>query len=183
MLITAINDPARVTNVVIGSSELAARAAQIQAGTVGLHAEVLRTDLEGEARVVGERLAERLGTAAQERERPFCLIAGGETTVTIHGDGHGGRNQELALAAVDTMAGMKDVLLVALATDGDDGPTDAAGAVVTGETAARAEALGLRSEEYLARNDSYAYFAPLGDLLKPGYSGTNVNDLIFGFAL
>lgn len=113
----------------------------------------------------------------------MCLIAGGESTVTIRGNGKGGRNQELALAAVDSLAGLEDILLLSLATDGDDGPTDAAGAVVTGQTQARAKAAGLDADKYLARNDSYAYFNSLGDLLKPGYSGTNVNDLIFLFAL
>ncbi len=173
----------RATHVVIGSNELAAQAAQNQARREGLEAEVLRTDLQGEARLLGERLANRLKMSARDGKRPFCLIAGGETTVTIRGSGKGGRNQELAVAAADTLSGTQNVLLVSLATDGDDGPTDAAGAVVTGETAARARALGLNSQDFLDRNDSYQYFESLGDLLKPGYSGTNVNDLIFLFGL
>ena len=174
---------ARVTNHVIGNNELAAKAALAQAQQEGFQAELLRTDLQGEARVLGERLAQRLRRDVHERRRPMCLIAGGESTVTIRGDGKGGRNQELALAAVDSLAGLEDILLLSLATDGDDGPTDAAGAVVTGQTQARAKAAGLDADKYLARNDSYAYFNSLGDLLKPGYSGTNVNDLIFLFAL
>jgi len=107
------------------------------------------------------------------------LVAGGETTVTIRGKGKGGRNQELALAAVEQLAGLQDVLLVTLATDGDDGPTDAAGAVVTGESARRAESLGLDAADHLFRNDAYPFFETLGDLLKTGPTGTNVNDLIF----
>jgi hydroxypyruvate reductase len=109
-------------------------------------------------------------------------VAGGETTVTLHGHGRGGRNQELALGAVADLAGLEHVALVALATDGDDGPTDAAGAVVTGETLARARALGLDPAAHLARNDAYPFFAALGDLLRPGPTHTNVNDLTFIFA-
>ena len=172
---------ARVTNVVIGNIELAAQAALVQATHEGFHAGILRTDIEGEASLVGQRLGERLRTAVEQEARPFCLIMGGETTVTLHGDGSGGRNQELALAAAEPLAGLPDVMLVSLATDGDDGPTDAAGAVVTGETQSRANDTGMVAANYLVRNNSYAYFDRLGDLLKPGYSGTNVNDLMFLF--
>jgi hydroxypyruvate reductase len=106
-------------------------------------------------------------------------VAGGETTVTLRGGGLGGRNQELALAAVPELAGLPNVMLVSLATDGEDGPTDAAGAVVTGETLAR----GGSPQPFLDTNDAYHYFARLGDLLRPGPTGTNVNDLtlLFGF--
>jgi hydroxypyruvate reductase len=148
-----------------------------------MHVQVLGTQLQGEARLVGQKLAKTLRTASVQNERPFCLIMGGETTVTVRGTGKGGRNQELALGAVDALEGLQNVLLVSLATDGDDGPTDAAGAVVTGETRGRGHAAGMRAADYLARNDAYHYFEPLGDLLKPGYSGTNVNDLIFLLAL
>ncbi len=173
----------RVTNVIIGSNEMAAQAAKKQAEAEGFHARVLRTDLQGEARELGTRLAGRLKADAADDPRPFCLIAGGESTVTVQGSGKGGRNQELALAAVETLADLKDLMLISLATDGDDGPTDAAGAVVTGDTASRARAARLQVEEYLSRNDSYHFFEALGDLLKPGYSGTNVNDLAFLLAL
>ncbi len=169
----------RVTNVIIGNNELAAQAAHSQAQSEGFHASILRTDLQGEASVIGQRLGERLRAAAQQESRPFCLILGGETTVTLHGDGKGGRNQELALAAVESLAGVPDVMLVSLATDGDDGVTDAAGAVVTGDTEKRARSMGMAVDNYLVRNDSYTYFEALGDLLRPGYSGTNVNDLVF----
>jgi hydroxypyruvate reductase len=112
-------------------------------------------------------------------------VAGGETTVTLGPSatlrGCGGRNTELALAAVRELADFPGAALVTLATDGEDGPTDAAGAVVTGETFRRAAALGLDPEDYLARNDSYSFFDALGDLLKPGSTGTNVNDLTFLF--
>lgn len=172
-----------VQNVIVGDNKLAARAALQQAEQEGFHAEVLTNELQGEARQVGRDLARRLRVDSSTKSRPFCLIAGGETTVTLHGDGKGGRNQELALAAVEELAGLQDVLLIALATDGDDGPTDAAGAVVTGESARRAEALGLQVDRYLSRNDAYPFFEALGDLLKTGPTGTNVNDLLFLCAL
>ncbi len=179
------DDPlfARVQNHVIASNDLALRAAQHQAEIEGFEAQVLASGLQGEAREVGRRLAETLREAATSRARPFCLLAGGETTVTLRGDGRGGRNQEVALGAVESLRGMRDVLFVSIATDGEDGPTDAAGAVATGETAAQAEALGLCAETYLAESNSYAYFTALGDLLKPGPSGTNVNDLMLLFGL
>jgi glycerate 2-kinase len=173
----------RVTNVVIGNNATAVQAARRQAELEGFHAEVLPELLAGEARDSGARLAETLKRACRNTKRPFCLIGGGETTVTLRGEGKGGRNQELALGAVDSLAGAQNVLLIGLATDGDDGPTDAAGAAVTGQTQQRALASGLEADTYLARNDSYSYFQQLDDLLKPGYSGTNVNDLIFLFAL
>ena len=114
--------------------------------------------------------------------RPACVVLGGETTVTLAGGGKGGRNQELALGAVADLAGIPEVALVALATDGGDGPTDAAGAVVTGDTLYQAREAGLDPGNYLAQNDAYHFFDPLGDLLKPGPTRTNVNDLVIVFA-
>jgi hydroxypyruvate reductase len=105
-----------------------------------------------------------------------------ETTVTLTGSGLGGRNQELALAAVAELAGLPDVLLVTLATDGEDGPTDAAGAVINGQTWTQALQAGLYPPDFLARNDAYSFFAALGDLLHTGPTGTNVNDLMFLFS-
>ena len=166
-------------NVIIGDNRLAALAAVEQAQREGFSAEILTNELQGEACEVGRGLAERLRAGSSQIQRPFCWIAGGETTVTIRGDGKGGRNQELALAAVPELHGVENVLLISLATDGEDGPTDAAGAVVTGETRQRAERLGLDAADYLSRNDAYVFFEQLGDLLRTGPSGTNVNDLVF----
>ena len=173
----------RTQNIIIGDNAFAARAAREQAEQEGFYAEVLTNELEGEAREVGRALAHRLRVELSTRARPFCLIAGGETTVTLRGSGKGGRNQELALSAVNELRGLENIMLIALATDGDDGPTDAAGAVVTGESALRAESLGLDAEDSLSRNDAYPFFEALGDLLKPGPTGTNVNDLVFLFAI
>jgi hydroxypyruvate reductase len=170
---------ARVQNIIIGDNGLAARAALEQAKYEGFQSEILTNELQGEAREVGRELSHHLRISISGKTRPFCLIAGGETTVTIKGGGKGGRNQELALAAVDEMAGLNDAILIALATDGDDGPTDAAGAVVTGDSAWRAESLGLRAADHLSRNDAYPFFEALGDLIRTGPSGTNVNDLVF----
>jgi hydroxypyruvate reductase len=173
----------RVQNMIIGDNKLAAQAAMAQAQREGFTSEILTNELQGEAREVGMMLAKRLREEIGTRPRPFCLITGGETTVTIKGNGKGGRNQELALAAVNELADERDVMLIALATDGDDGPTDAAGAVATGETRQRAERLGIDAADYLSRNDAYPFFDALGDLLRTGPSGTNVNDLIFLFYL
>ena len=172
----------RVQNTIIASNEIALRAAQVQAQKESFEPVLIRTGLQGEASFVGHEIASQLKEAIQTMQRPFCLLAGGETTVTLKGNGLGGRNQELALAAVDVLAGLKNVMLISIATDGEDGPTDAAGAVVTGESAQRAESLGILAAGYLLTNDAYSYFDALNDLLRIGPSGTNVNDLILCFA-
>lgn len=175
---------ARVQNLLIGSNVQAAQAAQAAAQAAGMHTLLLTTFLEGEARTAGQFLAaiaREIVTSGNPIPAPACVIVGGETTVTLRGNGRGGRNQELALAAAITLAGLPNVALVALATDGGDGPTDAAGAVASGETLTRANALGLDAVAHLAGNDAYPFFAALEDLLLPGPSGTNVNDLVFVF--
>lgn len=169
----------RVRNVIVGDNALAAKAALAQAKQEGFHTDYLGSNWQGEARDVGDELGRKLRVANRTQHHPFCLIAGGETTVTIQGNGTGGRNQELTLAAVPKLAGLENILLISLATDGEDGPTDAAGAVVTGETLQRAELLGVDVAGYLSRNDAYHFFERLGDLLKIGPTGTNVNDLMF----
>jgi len=116
-----------------------------------------------------------------ETGAPAAFLFGGETTVTVRGDGLGGRNTELALATAREIDGMRGVLAAFVATDGNDGPTDAAGAIVTGETVVRAAAQGCGATEFLQRNDSYHFFASTGNLLKTGATNTNVNDI--GMAL
>lgn len=175
----------RVHNVIIGSNRLAAEAAVREAQARGLDALLLSTFVEGEAREVARvaaALAKELVTYDRPVPRPACLVWGGETTVTVAGEGKGGRNQELALAAAVSMQGLPDVVLVALGTDGTDGPTDAAGAVATGETIARAQVRGLDPLAHLADNDAYPFFDALGDLIRTGPTGTNVNDLLFLFS-
>jgi glycerate 2-kinase len=173
-----------VQNVIVGSNLIAAQAALRQAADEDFHPYLLRTDLQGEAREVARDLSIQLRWAWRMGDpvhRPACIVAGGETTVTVRGDGRGGRNTELALAAVSELADFPDVMLVTLATDGEDGSTDSAGAVVTGETWRRGLELDMNAVEFLNRNDSYTYFNTLDDLLKPGPTGTNVNDLALLF--
>jgi hydroxypyruvate reductase len=177
-------DPAfeRVQHVIVGSNRLAAVAAVEQARQLGFGALLLSTYVEGEAREVARvaaALAKGMRGHGDPLSPPACLVWGGETTVTIRGEGKGGRNQELALASALALDGWPGVLVMALATDGTDGPTDAAGAVATGETVARAQALGLDPQAALDANDSYPFFDALGDLILTGPTGTNVNDLLF----
>ncbi len=171
-------DPAfhNVRNVVVGSNRLALEAARSEALRLGYDARILSSTVEGEARDVGVEDARLVREAAQDGKR-LCLLAGGETTVTVHGAGKGGRNLELALAAAIEMSGVESVAVLSAGTDGTDGPTDAAGALATGSTVARAEELGMDAREYLARNDSYPFFDVLGDLVRTGPTGTNVMDI------
>jgi len=174
----------RVHNVIIGSNLLAAEAGVSQASLEGFNALLLTTYLQGPAGPAGGFLSavlKQMAVRGQPAPRPACLVAGGETTVVLKGSGKGGRNQELALSSVEGLGGLERAALVTLATDGEDGPTDAAGAVVTGETAARAGRLGLSPQAYLEENNSYAFFEQLGDLVVTGPTGTNVNDLVFLF--
>ncbi len=175
----------RVQNVIVGSNRLAAEAALAQARREGYQTHLLTTSLQGEAGRAGREMAALLRESADGRRPlrpPACLVAGGETTVVLGPDpGLGGRNQELALAAVDELAGLQGAMLVTLATDGGDGPTDAAGAVVQGSTRAQAEALGLAAGDFLRRHDAYHFFEAIGGLVKTGPTRTNVNDLLFLF--
>lgn len=174
-----------VNNFIIGSNRTASQAAYRQAKEEGFNSLILTNYLQGEARQAGQFLAALIRQIADKNEpvpRPACIIAGGETTVTLLGEGQGGRNQELALGAVWELAGLEDVALVTLASDGGDGITDAAGAVVTGSTLESAHSLNLDPLSYLERNDSYNFFDPLGDLIRIGPTMTNVNDLVFLFA-
>jgi glycerate 2-kinase len=175
----------RVSNFIIGGNRQACQSALDQAARHGLNTLLLTTYLQGEARQAGgfmAAIAREIDVSQKPIPRPACLVAGGETTVNIIGDGLGGRNLEVALGAVRDLSGLQEVVLLTLATDGGDGPTDAAGAVVTGETLGRAIELGLDPDETLKRNDSYHFFEALNDLLKPGPTHTNVNDLTFLFA-
>jgi glycerate 2-kinase len=171
---------ARVHNRVVGNNSLAIAAAATRAGDLGYNVLRLTSRLQGEARTIGAALA----TIAQEVRQsdhpiaaPACIIAGGETTVTLRGTGKGGRNQELALAAALALDGWNDITFLSAGTDGTDGPTDAAGAIVDGSTIQRGNALGIAAKTHLQNNDSYHYLKKLGDLLVTGATGTNVMDL------
>jgi hydroxypyruvate reductase len=171
--------------VIVGDNALAAAAARDAATNAGYNAAILTTFLEGEAREVA-RVAVALAREVQHHARPVappaCLILGGETTVTLGAaPGQGGRNQELALTAALALDGMHGITLIALATDGSDGPTDAAGGCVDGATAGRARSLGLDLYGALEGHDAYPLLAATGALLRTGPTRTNVNDLLFVF--
>jgi glycerate 2-kinase len=174
----------RTHNLIIASNEVAAEAAIAKAGELGFHALLLSTFVEGEAREVAKvfaAVAREIIKSGRPVPRPACVVAGGETTVTVRGSGMGGRNQEMALSAALEIASLEDVMVIPLATDGSDGPTDAAGAIADGTTLQRAQDVGLSAIRYLADNDSYHFFQQLGDLLVTGPTNTNVNDLTFTF--
>lgn len=170
----------RVHNAIIGSNRIAAEAAVDAARAAGFKAQLLTTFIEGEAREVGKVMAGLAKGLARDEgpiRRPACLVLGGETTVILKGDGQGGRNQEMALAAAIALEGWSNTLIACLATDGTDGPTDAAGAFADGETVGRARAKGLNAVDFLNRNDAYNFFAALDELIVTGPTNTNVNDL------
>lgn len=126
-------------------------------------------------------LAKRILTRQRPVPPPFCVVAGGETTVTVKGDGQGGRAQEFATAAARAIDGLPHVYVAAFATDGTDGPTDAAGALVSGETVSRARRIGVDLAAALTRNDTYRVLKRLNCHIMTGPTGTNVNDLYLLF--
>lgn len=165
---------------IIGDLRQALRAAKAAAEDQGFATVVLSEAVEGEAREAGAALGRqaREGHEGRYGPLPVCLLMGGETTVTVRGGGKGGRCQEVALAAALEIDGLPGTLVMAAGTDGTDGPTDAAGAVADGTTLQRARRRGVDPRDHLARNDAYAFFAPLDDLIVTGPTLTNVNDLM-----
>jgi hydroxypyruvate reductase len=172
----------RPWNILIGDNTHVIHAAGKQAQALGFSVKTVTTKMDGEARHVGERFSLRMLNLHKRKslERPTCLLMGGETTVTVQGQGFGGRNQELALAAAITLSGTQRVAVMSFATDGIDGPTDAAGAIITGDTAARAASLGFVPREALEENDAYPLLKAADALLHIGPTGTNLNDLVVG---
>ena len=170
----------RVVNVLVANNALAVRAAADRAAELGYATSVLSTQVEGETREVAKvhaALAKQIKATGRPVSPPACLISGGETTVTLRGQGKGGRNQEFVLAAAIELDGIDDVLVCSVGTDGIDGPTDAAGAMADGETVTRALAAGIEARQRLEDNDSYPVFAALGDHIITGPTDTNVMDL------
>jgi glycerate 2-kinase len=164
-------------NIIIGSNRKALEAAKTKAEKLGFHAEILSSEISGEAREVGRRLAKKGIEAKGKGQGARCLISGGETTVTVKGNGLGGRNTEFALSFAMEIEGIDGITLLSAGTDGTDGPTDAAGAIVDGETVKKAKAAGLNPEEYLRNNDSYNFFKKIDGLFVTGPTGTNVMDI------
>lgn len=170
----------RVHNLIIADNAGALQAAASRAGELGYASLILTSSMEGEAREVAKLLAaiaRESSTMARPIKPPACLLAGGETTVTIQGEGKGGRNQELALALAIALDGEEKIHALCAGTDGTDGPTDAAGACVSGDTVQRAASMGCNAREHLANNDAYPFFSTTGDLLITGPTLTNVMDL------
>lgn len=170
-----------VVNVVVADIATACEAARREAITLGYDTALMTTSLEGEAREVGNVVADvarEIAAHGRPCRPPAAVLFGGETTVTVRGEGRGGRNQELALAAAISIRDQDRVLVVSLATDGSDGPTDAAGGVVTGTTVGEATRHGLDAHAHLANNDAYTFLREVGDLIVTGPTGTNVCDLV-----
>ena len=157
----------KVHNLVIGNNRTACQAAIDFLGSNGLNTLLLADMLEGEAKEVGKALAKLASEVfvCNGTSRSLGVVAGGETTVTVKGNGVGGRNQELALSAALNLKESEECVIASFSTDGVDGPTDAAGAIIDGSTLRRAKQLGLDPEKYLANNDSYNFFSKLGDLI------------------
>jgi glycerate-2-kinase len=166
----------RPYNLLVASNRHALDAVERVAGALGFAVDRAARPLRGEASKAGAGLARRLSRL----KAPGCLLAGGETTVTVTGGGRGGRNQELALAAAVEMRGRRSAALMALATDGVDGPTDAAGAIVTGTTFDALLSHGVDVEGALRDHDSYTALQAVNALILIGPTGTNVADLVVG---
>jgi hydroxypyruvate reductase len=167
---------------VVASNRISIDAAAGAARDRGCKVEILTTQMQGHTHDAAHRFAAALREAASGRshDAPIVILAGGETTLPVQGNGRGGRNQEFALVAALDLQGVEGVAVLSAGTDGTDGPTDAAGAFVDGSTVARARARGLDANDSLRRQDSYTLLDALGDLHRTGPTGTNVMDLAIG---
>jgi hydroxypyruvate reductase len=171
----------RSRNLVVGNNRAALLASSRKAKEMGYNTLILSSSIQGEARDVAQVLTaigKEIAASANPVSPPACVLAGGETTVTVRGSGKGGRNQELALAAALAIQGRPQIALLSAGTDGSDGPTDAAGAFVDGNTCLEALKKGIDPQEQLLNNDSYNFFRDLGCLFITGPTRTNVMDLI-----
>ncbi len=169
-----------VHHQIVGSNAQAVSAARHQAMDLGYNTLVLSTRLEGETRHIANMhaaIAREVLDSANPIAPPACLLSGGETTVTIKGEGTGGRNQEFALAAAMQIAEAHCTVVLSGGTDGTDGPTDAAGAIADSMTGRRADLAALDMGRQLENNDAYPFFKGLDDLLMTGPTRTNVMDL------
>jgi len=166
--------------MVIGSNIVSLKAAEDQAKKMGFHTQILTSMIQGEVKELAKVLEAIIREVQQSNipiEKPACLLIGGEPTVKVNGKGKGGRNQEFALQVLDKNI-EKPYLFLSCGTDGTDGPTDAAGAIVTNNSLHKAESLDLNIKEYLTNNDAYNFFNPLKDLIKTGPTRTNVMDIM-----
>jgi glycerate 2-kinase len=169
-----------IQSEIVGDASTAARAAVEAAARLGYEPHLLGTAFAGEAREFGRFWAQLACAASDgysEIHAPACIIGAGEMTVVVRGDGVGGRNTEMAAAAAFELSGHDGVAVASLATDGDDGISEAAGGVVVGDTISLLTANRLNPEDFLARNDTRDFLAASGGLIVTGQTGTNVNDL------
>ena len=169
----------QVENIIIGSNKKALEGAKIKAEFLGFNTEIISSEITGEAKEAGKWLAQKAIEVqrGEHYRKPVCFISGGETTVTVRGAGKGGRNMELALSFAMEVEGFDGITFLSAGTDGTDGPTDAAGAIIDGQTVARAKAIGLDPGTYLENNDSYNFFKQINELFITGPTGTNVMDI------
>ncbi len=170
----------RVYNSLIGSNILALRAAEKEAISFGLNTLILSSSIVGETREAARfhtAIAKEVSSSGNPVSKPACILSGGETTVTIKGNGLGGRNQEFVLAGALEIDGIEKVVLLSGGTDGTDGPTDATGAMADHTTVQRAKSMGLDPKAHLENNDAYPFFQKLGDLMITGPTHTNVMDV------
>jgi hydroxypyruvate reductase len=170
----------KVRSIIVANNELALEAVHREAEEMGLKPSIVPVEVQGEAREAARRLVEYVKRAVAHKgveDRPRCFISGGETTVTVRGPGKGGRNMEFALAAASELERTPGIAMLSCGSDGSDGPTDAAGAYCDHTTISRARQKGLRPQFHLGENDSYSFFAKLGDLIVTGPTGTNVMDI------
>ena len=177
-----VETPKSLANVytqVTGSVRELCRAAMAECTRLGYEPMLLTDRMTCEARHAGDFMGAMLRTHADAKKN-MAFVAGGETVVRLLGDGLGGRNQELALAAAKPLAGLKNAALFSLGSDGTDGPTDAAGGYVDGDTAGTLHERGIEMDEVLARNDAYHALQACGGLIQTGPTGTNVNDVTVG---
>jgi len=173
----------KTQNIVLGNNFLSLKTAEQTARGLGYNTLILTSQIQGEAKEIARATAGMISeiiASGHPIPRPACLLMGGETTVTIRGTGKGGRNQELVLSALLSLKHVSEpYILVSCGTDGTDGPTDAAGGMISGETWAKTRKLNLNPQEYLGRNDAYHFLDKVGGLIKTGPTGTNVMDIIF----
>ncbi|MCA9471550.1 MAG: glycerate kinase [Nitrospirales bacterium] len=170
----------RVQNIVIGNNQSVIQQIKKTAKHLGFRPVIQETMFQGEAKELGQSmavLAKKIVLRNTGTRRPMCFIWGGEPTVRIKKSGQGGRVQECVLAAAIGLAGLPNVIMAGLGTDGSDGPTDAAGAVVSGDTVRRARLKGIDPQRALNAHDSYRFFQDVGAHIKTGPTGTNVNDI------
>ena len=171
----------KICNIIIGNNRTALKTSYQKAIELGYNTSILSSYIKGEAREVAKvfsAIAREIHWYGGPVKRPACIIAGGETTVRVHGNGMGGRNQELVLSAAMEIDGLENTVILSVGTDGIDGNTNAAGAIADGSTVIRAKGIKMNPETYLDDNNSYSFFKGLNDLIVTGPTRTNVMDIM-----